>query len=95
MKAEEYLNIYKVLLDRYQEMIQNINIKKLAKEREKLNLITSREGFWNDKIKAKSILRDISLLNKDILDYENNGDESTEIFFDKSLFIKCDFWFDI
>ena len=71
MNIDEYIASYKSLTNRFSELLENINIDTLLISKKKLEFKTAKEGFWNDKNNAKNILKKISLLEKEINDYQN------------------------
>ena len=46
-----------------------------------------------------SLYKDVSGVSfnnlTELIDYKYNGEDTAEIFFDKSLYLKIDYWFDI
>ena len=71
MNIDEYIASYKSLTNRFSELLENINIDTLLISKKKLESKTAKEGFWNDKNNAKHTLKKISLLEKEINDYQN------------------------
>ena len=71
MNVDEYIASYKSLDSRFKELLENINIETLSLAKDKLESNTGKEDFWKDKSNAKNILKKISLLEKEINDYQN------------------------
>ena len=63
MNIDEYSELYKTLISRSIELLENIQISGIISAKEKLDKNTAEEGFWESNEKAKSILREISFSN--------------------------------
>ena len=71
MNVDEYLSKYKILDTRCAELLENIIIDRLVKDKYILEENTSKEGFWNNRSNAKKTLKEISFLEKEIAAYED------------------------
>ena len=60
MTKEEYISFYQKTKNRYIELIQNININLLEKEKKDQEKISLELDFWTDSLKAKKTLKIIN-----------------------------------
>lgn len=80
MTKEEYISLYQKTKNRYIELIQNININLLEKEKKDQEKISLESDFWSDNLKAKKTLKIISTIKKEI----NEFNQLEKIYFDIS-----------
>ena len=80
MTKEEYISFYQKTKDRYIELIQNIDMNLLEKEKKDHEKISLEADFWTDNLKAKKTLKIISTIEKEI----NEFNQLEKIYFDIS-----------
>ena len=80
MTREEYISLYQKTKDRYVELIQNIDINLLEKEKKDHEKTSLESDFWTDNLKAKKTLKIISTIEKEIKEFN----QLKEIYFDIS-----------
>ena len=71
MEFLEFKDLYELLVSRYLEICEYINIKDINNKLEKLKKITLNENFWNDKNNATTTLKEISKIEYDLNFYNN------------------------
>jgi len=69
MTKEEYISLYQKTEKRYLELIQNIDIDLLEKDKKSYENISSESDFWLDNMNAKKTLKVISTIRKEIKDF--------------------------
>ena len=80
MTKEEYISFYQKTKDRYIELIQNIDMNLLEKEKKDHEKISLEADFWTDNLKAKKTLKIISTIEKEIEEFN----QLEKIYFDIS-----------
>ena len=80
MTKEEYISLYQKNKIRYKELIQNIDIYLLEKEKKDHEKISLELDFWTDNLKAKKTLKIISTIEKEIKEFN----QLEKIYFDIS-----------
>ena len=70
MIREEYISFYQKIKIRYLELIENIDINSLGKEKLRYEKKSLEENFWEDNVKAKKILKSISVIEKEIKEFD-------------------------
>ena len=80
MTKEEYISFYQKTKDRYIELIQNIDMNLLEKEKKDHEKISLEADFWTDNLKAKKTLKIISTIEKEIKEFN----QLEKIYFDIS-----------
>ena len=78
MTKEEYISFYQKTKDRYIELIQNIDMNLLEKEKKDQEKISLELDFWSDNLKAKKTLKIISTIEKEIKEFN----QLEKIYFD-------------
>jgi len=80
MTKEEYISLYQKTKNRYIELIQNIDMNLLEKEKKDHEKISLEADFWTDNLKAKKTLKIISTIEKEIKEFN----QLEKIYFDIS-----------
>ena len=68
---DEYINLFNFIDKRFSELIENIDLRELENKKNNLEKESQESDFWNDNAKAKKVLKLISNIEKELLEYNN------------------------
>ena len=68
---DEYINLFNFINKRFSELIENIDLRELENKKNNLEKESQESDFWNDNAKAKKVLKLISNIEKELLEYKN------------------------